>query len=151
MTDEWLDRLAGARMQVDQQFNDRVVNSQFSNQQWGLIMTAVEFDIENPGKPGDAALVARTDDIEKILPELENVEQGMMGATPQPERRSSGGGLFSQLRSFLPGGEDTSDGPDEEQLDAATALVEEYTTELQAYLEAEGRWDDICESAARST
>jgi hypothetical protein len=149
MTEEWLDRLAGARMQVDQQFNDRVRNSQFSNQQWGLIMTAVEFDIENPGNPADATLVARTDNVEKILPELDNIQQGMGGLQRQ-NQRSSGGGLFSQLRSYLPGGKDTSDGHDADQLDAATALVEEYTTELQAYLKEEGRWDDICESAARS-
>jgi len=141
----WRDQLAGARMRVDQQFNDRILNSQFSNQEWGLIMTAVEFDIEKPEDPETAQLVARTENIPQILPELENLPQGMGGA-PGGGNSGSGGGLFSGLFGALGlgGGEE---GVDQEKLDAATNLVEEYTTELQAYLEEEGRWEMICERA----
>jgi len=51
MSDDWTDRIAGERMAVDKQFADRVEGSSFSNQQWGLVMTAVEFEIEEPASP----------------------------------------------------------------------------------------------------
>ena len=48
MSDAWTDSITGARMQVDKQFQQQVRDSEFSNQQWGLIMTAVEFRIDDP-------------------------------------------------------------------------------------------------------
>jgi len=145
MTDAWRDRLAGARMQVDQQFTDRVQNSEFTSQQWGLIMTAVEFDIVDPDDPKTAELQAQTENISEVIPELENLPQGM--AQPGGGRDSGESGLLGGLKSALGlGGE--SGGTDEEKLAAATALVEEYTTELQTYLEANGQWAAICASAA---
>ena len=137
-------------MQVDQQFNDRILNSEFSNQEWGLIMTAVEFDIEQPGEPDRAELVADTEKIVQILPELENLPQGM-GGVPQQESRSSGGGLFSGLKDALGlGGDSGGGGVDEQKLQSATTLVEEYTTELQTHLEQDGRWEMLCERASQS-
>ncbi|MFW6435748.1 MAG: DUF5799 family protein [Halovenus sp.] len=148
MTNGWRDQLAGARMQVDQQFNDRILNSEFSNQEWGLIMTAVEFDIEQPEDPDRAELVADTDKIAQIIPELENLPQGM-GGVPQQGSGSSGGGLFSGLKDALGlGGGSGSGGVDEQKLQSATALVEEYTTELQTHLEQEGRWEMLCNRAS---
>jgi hypothetical protein len=154
MTNGWRDQLAGARMQVDQQFNDRILNSEFTNQEWGLIMTAVEFDIEQPNDPDHAELVADTDKIVQILPELENLPQGM-GGVPQQESRSSGGGLFSGLKDALglgggSGGGGSGGGVDEQKLQSATALVDEYTAELQTHLEQEGRWEMLCERASQS-
>jgi len=149
MDKEWTDRLAGARMQVDQQFNDRVLNSQFSNQQWGLIMTAVEFEIEKPGDPDRATLVANTEKIDQILPELDKVDQGM-GAMAGGGRDDSSGGLLDSLGNLLPGGSGGGSGVDEERKAAAVALTDEYATELQQYLEKQGRWTAICESAAGS-
>ena len=150
MDKEWTDKLAGARMQVDQQFNDRVLNSQFSNQQWGLIMTAVEFDIENPENPEQASLVANTEKIDQILPELDKVDQGMGGMAGSGGSDSSGGGLLDSLGNLLPGGGGGDSGVDQERKEAATALTAEYATELQQYLEKQGRWAAICESAAAS-
>jgi hypothetical protein len=134
-------------MQVDQQFNDRILNSQFSNQEWGLIMTAVEFDIEQPDDPNQAELVADTDKIAQIIPELENLPQGM-GGVPTQESKSSGGGLFSGLKDALGlGGSSGGGGIDEQKLQSATALVEEYTSELQTHIEQQGRWEMLCERA----
>jgi hypothetical protein len=150
MTEEWRDRLAGARMQVDQQFTDQVVQSQFSNQQWGLIMTAVEFEIENADQPEAATMVANTEHLDQILPELDKIEQGMGGAQPGGGQ-SSGGGIIDSIGKLVPGmGGGDDSGVDEDQLAAATALTEQYATQLQEYLESEGRWADICEGAAAS-
>ena len=151
MDKAWTDRLAGARMQVDQQFNDRVLNSQFSNQQWGLIMTAVEFDIENPEDPEQARLIANTEKIDQILPELDKVDQGMGGMAGGGGSDSSGGGLLDSLGNLLPGGGGGSSGVDEERKQAAVALTDEYASELQQYLEKQGRWTAICGSAADSS
>jgi hypothetical protein len=35
------------------------------------------------------------------------------------------------------------DGDEEERLDAAERLVDEYADELQAHLEDNGKWDDV--------
>lgn len=149
MSNEWQDRLAGARMQVDQQFNNRVKASEFTNQQWGLIMTAVEFEIENPEDPDEAELVANTDQVEHIIPELENMPQGMGGpGTASPGGSSGGDGLLGRLKTLVGG--DSDDGIDQEKLDAAAELTGEYATELQTFLEENGRWEAICDGAART-
>jgi hypothetical protein len=145
MSDAWTDSITGARMQVDRQFEQRVRDSEFSNQQWGLIMTAVEFRIDDPETPAEARLVADTEKVEHIIPELENIPQGM-GA--QPGRGGgSEDGLFDRLRGLLGGGSD--DGVDQETLDAANELAGEYATELQQFLEQQDRWAEVCGRAAR--
>lgn len=146
MSGEWTDKMAGARMQVDQRFNEQVRDSQFSNQQWGLIMTAVEFEIEDPDTPAEAALVANTEKVPQILPELENIQQGMGGPGGQRGGGRDGDGLLGKLRGLFSGGDD--DTVDQEKLEAATGLVSEYATELQEFLEEQGQWEELCESAA---
>jgi hypothetical protein len=151
MANDWTDRLAGARMQVDKRFSDRVLDSQFTNQEWGLIMTAVDFDIDEPEHPGQARLVARTDHIEDIIGELDSIQREMGGSPSPVDKGSSGGGIFGRFRQYLQGLKTNSQGGnDREKLVAATKLVEEYATELQQFLEEQGRWEDICERAAQS-
>lgn len=151
MANDWTDRLAGARMQVDKRFSDRVRDSQFTNQEWGLIMTAVDFDIDEPEHPGQARLVARTDHIEDIIGELDSIQREMGGSPSPVDEGSSGGGIFGRFRQYLQGLKTNSQGGnDREKLVAATTLVEEYATELQQFLEEQSRWEDICERAAQS-
>ena len=149
MSDGWTDNLAGARMQVDQQFNDRILDSRFTNQEWGLIMTAVDFEIENPESPGEAELVANTDDLEHIVSELGNIQQ-QMGGSPEPvDEGSSGGLLGGKLGKYIDALRTNSrSGNEREKLEDATELVEAYTSELQAFLEEQGRWGQICDLAA---
>ena len=145
MANAWTDSITGARMQVDRQFEQRVRDSEFSNQQWGLIMTAVEFRIDDPETPADATLVADTGRVEHIIPELEDIPQGM-GAQPGGSS-SSGGGLVDRLRGLLGGG--SNDSVDQEKLDAADTLAGEYAQELQEFLEKQGQWEEVCGRAAR--
>lgn len=144
MDNRWTDYLAGARMQVDQQFSEQVRASEFTNQQWGLIMTAVEFEIERPADPDQAELVANTDNVEAIIPELDAIEQQTVGGAAPGGAGNSGESLLGRIRSYFGG---DSDG-DDDQYREAVALVDEYTTQLQALLREEGRWQELCAAAA---
>lgn len=143
---DWQDMIVGDRMAVDNEFSSTVENSQFSRQEWGLIMTATSFEIENADDEDAAELVADTTELPTIMPELENVAN--MGPMGQPvDDGGGGGGLLDSVFDALGlGGED--DELDEERLEAAEALVGTYAEELQAHLEAEGRWSEVRAAAA---
>jgi hypothetical protein len=142
----WTDRIVGERMQVDQAFNEKVAASNFSNQQWGLIMTAVEFEIENPDDPESARLVANTSKVESIVPELENIDQRTGMAAQGGGGSGSSGGLLDGVKSAL--GLGGGGGIDREQLAAAEELAQMYAGDLQDKLQARGKWVDVCEVAS---
>lgn len=152
MTRDWTDRIVGARMSVDSDFSSRIDNSQFSRQEWGLIMTAVEFRIEHAEDPGRARLVADTSRIEDIMPEVERAAemQGQMGGRGGND--PSRGGVLGSLRDALGFGGDagTRGSVDPNRVAAATSLVEAYTTELQSYLEKQDRWEEVRLAASES-
>lgn len=139
----WSDRIVGARMAVDSEFSDEVDQSVFSRQEWGLVMTAVEFDIENADDDAAAELVANTDSLRDVLPELERAReaQAAMGAGRKPD--DSGGGLVDNLKDALGFGGTDAEEIDEDQLREAERLADAYAVELQDHLEANGRWEDI--------
>lgn len=149
MNDKWTDMMAGARMQVDQQFQHRLERSEFTNQEWGLVMTAVEFEVLDANDPENAHLAADREQIRQIIPELDTIQREMGGAARPVENNPDGSGIFGQLKQYLGFlSEDTSDEPDEERLAAAKVLVDEYTEELETYLRERGRWEEVCETAA---
>lgn len=158
MSDQWTDLIVGDRMTVDQQFSDRVTNSQFSNQQWGLVMTAVEFEIEQPDDEEHAQLVADTSNLPAIMPELDNIDQvGPMGGAGGPGQRggNDGSGLLGGVKDALGlggGSEESEAGTDidQDKLEAAEALAQEYATQLQSQLEDGGKWAEV-RAAASST
>ncbi|WP_128905589.1 DUF5799 family protein [Halorubrum amylolyticum] len=147
---EWTDAIVGERMTVDNQFTDRVSGSRFSSQEWGLIMTATEFEIEDADDPEDARIVADTSSLPAIMPELENVRSQVaaMGGAPGGSggggSGGSGGGLVDSIKGALGlGGGGGTNGPSDEELDAAERLVQEYADQLQAHLEEVGRWEQV--------
>jgi len=148
MTDsDWTGRIAGERMTVDKRFADQVEASSFSNQQWGLVMTAVEFDIEGAGDPETATLVADTSKLPSIMPELDKVGQGApMGGPPGGDSGGSeGGGFLSGIKAALGlAGDDDGD----ERTDEAEQLAQAYAEELQSELESNGRWESVCEQSS---
>jgi len=141
---DWTDAIVGERMAVDDEFTDRVAASRFSGQEWGLIMTAVEFDIEDPDDPEDARVVADTSSLPAIMPELENVRSQMPAAGGGNGRGSggSGGGIVDSIKGALGLG-GGSDGSSEEELAAAEELAQEYADKLQAHLEDAGKWEQV--------
>ncbi|QSG09010.1 DUF5799 family protein [Halapricum desulfuricans] len=141
----WRDMLAAERMRVDQEFEDRVQSSSFSRQQWGLVMTAVEFDIETPSDPETAQLIADTNSLPSVMGQIEQMDGGSMGgAAGGTGGTAGGGGLLSKLASLLSGG---GSGGGERQREAES-LAEEYAEQLQERLEKRDRWQSICEQAA---
>jgi len=148
MTD-WTNRLAGARMQVDQQFQDRVAESQFSNQQWGLIMTAVEWEVENPEDDEAARLVADTSNFGDVIPELDRIEQ-QVGPGADPEGIEDSNPLRRAMRKVANSVSlsNAGGGSNQEKLEDAAALVQDYAEQLQAFLERQDRWAEIRQAAA---
>ena len=144
---DWTDRIVGERMQVDQEFNEKVAASNFSNQQWGLIMTAVEFEIENPDDPENARIVANTGKVESIVPELENIDQ-RTGMAAQGGGSGSSGGLLDGVKNALGLG-GSGGGVDREQLAAAEEMAQLYAGDLQDKLQSRGKWDEICDLASK--
>ncbi|WP_254841361.1 DUF5799 family protein [Natronomonas marina] len=148
---DWQDMIVGDRMTVDDEFSTQVDNSPFSRQEWGLIMTATSFEIENPDDGEAAELVADTSDLPSVLPELEKVaNMGPMGQ-PQESDAGGGGGIVDSLLDALGIGDGGSDdGVEEEKLEAAESMVAAYADELQAHLESDGRWEEVRAAAAEA-
>ena len=140
---DWESQIAGERMAVDGEFADRVGASSLTSQQWDLVMTAVNFEIENPGTPADAELVADTSKLPSIMDEIDRMgSQGPMGGGQAGNQRSDG--IVSGVLSTLGLGDSGND----EMRETAEQLAEEYAEKLQAKLVEGGRWSKICERAA---
>lgn len=150
---DWQDMIVGARMTVDDEFSSTVDNSPFSRQEWGLIMTATTFEIEQPADEEAAELVADTSQLPTMMPELEKVSQmGPMGQPKQPDSGGGGGIIGSVLDSLgLGGGGGGDDGIDGEKLEAAESMVGTYAEELQLHLEEQGRWAEVRAAAAEES
>ena len=140
---EWTDAIVGERMTVDNQFTERVTASRFSSQEWGLIMTATEFEIEHSNDPEAARLVADTSNLPAVMPELENVRSQVaaMGGGGG-DAGGSGSGIVDSILGALGLGGD-GDGASDEEIEAAERLVQEYADELQAHLEEVGKWEQV--------
>ncbi|MCD2205011.1 DUF5799 family protein [Halobacterium sp. KA-6] len=145
MTDDWQDMVVGARMAVDTEFTDRVRGSSLSNSQWGLVMTAVEFDIEDADDPESARIVADTSKLEHVLPEMQNVDKQMAMGGGRDQSKSSGG-VVGGIKDALGLGSD--DDGDEELEAEATQLADEYADALQSHLEDKGKWEAVRRAAA---
>ncbi len=139
---DWTDAIVGERMAVDQQFSSEVRDSPFSNQEWGLIMTAAEFDIVDADDPENARIVPDTSKVAGIMPEVEKMDSGMGGAPGGSRGGNDGGGMFSSVKDALGvGGDDGSAGS--EQMDDAEELLERYADALQEHLIEKGRWEQV--------
>jgi hypothetical protein len=149
---DWTDKIVGARMAVDGTFAPEVDASGFSRQEWGLVMTSVEFEIENAADPSNARLVANSDNLEAVVPELKRVAEMQNRMQGGGGGGGSDGGILNNVKSALGLGNGTGDqGVDEERLAEARSLTQRYAEELQAHLEEKGRWAEICEAAAGSS
>ena len=146
---EWRDMLVGDRMAVDQAFTDRVQGSEFTNQEWGLIMTATELDIENADDPEAARLVADTAAVESIMPELATIRSRSGPMAGGIDEGANDPGIVDSIKGAL-GFSDDDDGVDEEKLAAAEALAQEYADELQQHLEANDAFEAVREAYVES-
>jgi hypothetical protein len=144
MSDDWTSAIAAERMKLDNEFNDRIAASSFSNQQWNLVMTALEFEIDGAEDPETAQIVPNTSSIPTIMPELDRIaQQGPMGGGGGGSSGSSGGSLLGGVKDALGLGGSGKD----ERLEEAEDLAEQYAELLQEKLEAGGRWNGVCQRA----
>lgn len=137
----WRGQIAAERMQTDQEFADRIAASELSSQQWSLVMTAVEFEIEGPADPDSARLVADTSKLSSVMHEIRRIGEqgpGTTGATGS----TGGGGVLSDIKAALGLGE-----REDPLRETAEDLAADYATALQTRLEERGRWEAICERA----
>jgi len=146
---DWTDSVVGERMALDQEFSDRVRSSEFTSQEWSLVMTAIEFEIEHPDDPDRARIVVDDSNLDQIVPELDTIRDQMQGMGAAGGRSSGGssGGVLDGVKSALGLGGGGDDG-DEQKAEAASSLAEEYATELQSRLEANDRWGEVRTIAA---
>ena len=138
----WTDAIVGERMAVDQQFSGEVRDSSFSNQEWGLIMTAADFEIEDADDPEAARIVPDTEKVAGIMPEVEKMSERMGGAGAGGNESKSGG-ITSSVKNALGLGGGGDDGADPERVAAAEELLGEYASALQTHLEEKGRWEQV--------
>jgi hypothetical protein len=145
---EWRDLIVGDRMAVDQAFSDRIQDSEFTNQEWGLIMTATELDIKHADDPEAAQLVADTTAIESIMPELEAVRSqgGPMAGRGEPA--DSGSGVVESIKGALGLDGDDDGGIDRAKLAAAESLAEAYADRLQQHLESNDEFERVRQAYA---
>ena len=144
---DWQDMIVGDRMAVDREFAQRVTDSKFSRQEWGLVMTAVEFEIEHPNDDERARIVADTSKVEQVMPEMENIRSQMnaMGGGGGGGKKG-GGGIFGSVKKALGLG-GGGGGADEQRLREADRLTQEYADQLQQRLESQGKWTQVREAA----
>lgn len=143
---DWESKIAGVRMVVDQEFTDRVHSSSLSSQQWNVVMMAVSFEIENPGTPADARLVADTSKLPNVMEEIERVGEQMPAGDGPNSGDSGDEGIIAGLLSTL--GIDRGSSSTDDIREEATRLADAYAEQLQAKLIERGRWESICEDAA---
>ncbi|MFB6151615.1 MAG: DUF5799 family protein [Haloarculaceae archaeon] len=144
---DWTDLIAGERMQVDREFSEKVAASNFTSQQWGLIMTAVEFEIERPGDADAARLVADTSKLGAVMPELDRMEgrgEMAMGGGADAGSGGSSGGIFDGIKDALGIGGGRGD---RERVAAAEELAQMYADDLQEKLQARGKWERVRQTA----
>jgi hypothetical protein len=144
MTD-WTDRIVGDRMTVDREFNERIHASEFQSQEWSLIMTATEFEIENADDPEAARIVANTEKLEGMMPHIEEAGRRQQSMTHGGgSDGGDGGGLFGSIKNAL--GLGNGEKNSTARLDAAERLAQEYADELQSHLESNGKWEQVRKS-----
>jgi hypothetical protein len=142
----WTDAIVADRMTVDREFADRVRASPFDGQEWELVMSATDLEIEHPDDPDRARLVANTEDLPAVVPELDEISSGpaAMGGAGGGGGSSGTepGGIVGAIKSALGLDETAAD----DRLDAAERLTQEYAETLQRHLEAEGKWERVRQS-----
>ena len=138
----WTDAIVSDRMTVDREFAERISESEFNSQEWGLIMSATELEIEHADDADRARIVADTENLPAIMPELDDLRSGMaaMGAGSGGAGNGSSGGIVDSIKGALGmGGGDA----DDDRLRAAERLTQEYADALQAHLESKGKWERV--------
>lgn len=134
----WEEVVVAERMAADGEFQDRVQASSFTNQSWGLVMMATEFEVTNSDDPEQAHMVANVDQLDSVLPAMKEVDDQMGVGAEQ-----STTGVMDSLRNLLGSGSN-----DDERRREAEELTTEYARVLQRHIVEAGKWEQVCEIAS---
>lgn len=140
--------LVGHRLAVDQEFAERLHESEFSSMEWDLIMSTVSFEMEEPDDPEAAAIVPNVEELPAAISAIEDLPDAGPGVHGGPDRAGGSGGIVDRLTSrFGITGDEGPTSPDARRR-AATALVTEYAEVLQIHLKQQRAWTALCDRLA---
>lgn len=137
-SNSWEELIVADRMAADREFQERVRASSLSNQAWGLVMMAIEFEIEQPEQPDQAHIAVNSEQLGSVLPAMKEVDEQL----PHGES-SSDSGLLDSVRDLFGSGRS-----DDDRRDEAEQLAREYAQLLRRQLEENGKWEQVCAHAA---
>ncbi len=137
---DWYSRAVHERVTVDSAFNKHLRSKPITHHQWGLLMTAIEFDIVNPDEPERARIVPDLSKIDSVLPQVKEAEDAANAPTPDSA------GVVERVKRAVGLAE-----PEDPYVRVARSLASQYATELQEELEKQERWEETCEWAAKET
>lgn len=140
--------LVGHRLAVDQEFAERVRDSEFSSMEWDLIMSTVSFELSDPGDPENAAIVADLEGIPKAINAIEDLPDAGPGVGGGPASAGGNQGIFGRISARLGLDESVGSSSRDERIQAANALVTEYAEVLQIHLKQQRHWQELCERLA---
>lgn len=140
--------LIGHRMFVDNEFNERLLASDFSSAEWDIIMSVVTFRIHEPDDPEEAQLYPQLDGVPDAIAATDDLPDFQKVQSMQPERHTSG-----RLERFV-GRVQSALGLDvrrkqkqHERIQNAEQLISDYAEVLEIHLRQQSDWADICKAA----
>lgn len=144
--------LIGHRMYVDNEFNSRVIESNFSNAEWDLIMSVVSFRVDGPEDPESATLYPVTEGLPDAIAATDELHE--IHTAPHPTPSDTAGGridvLVDRIKDVF-GLDSYNRRSQDERLQAARSLVSEYAEVLEIHLRQQSQWADLCERAVEAT
>lgn len=151
----WTDAIISERIAVDEEFEMNVADSEFTKQEWNIMMSMLELKITNVDDPENAQVSANVEKLPEILKNLESVEtRPSQPAANTGEPKGIGGKLRAKLFGIKVGDvisfDRGDDGIDEKRLQTAEQLVNDYLSALQTQLEMTGSMARACSAYKRN-
>lgn len=140
--------LIGHRMYVDNEFNPRVLESNFSNAEWDLIMSVVSFRVDGPEDPESATLYPVTKGLPDAIAATDELHD--IHTVPNAPPTDASGGridvLVDRIKDVF-GLDSYNRRSQDERLQAARSLVSDYAEVLEIHLRQQSQWANLCERA----
>ena len=151
----WTDAIIRERMAVDEEFEMNIADSEFTKQEWNIMMSMLDLKITNVDDPENAQVGANMEKLPEILKKMESVEtRPNQSAADTGEPKGIAGKLRAKLFGVKVGDVISFDrGDDEidaERLQTAEQLVDDYLSNLQSQLETRGSMARACTAYKRN-
>ncbi len=133
-------------MAVDQQFTDRLAESSFSNAEWDVIMSVVEFELADPATPEHAHIEPRLDDLDTAVSAANDVpDVAATGPVAGDQQDNDRKGVMGTIMNRLGmGGGGSNTGNSDDRRHDAESLINEYSDSLEQRIKDAGEWQNLC-------